>query len=72
MSEFLPARADVMTRYFVGHVESLLANTLHARLLALAQWRQTQGFPDPTKAPHARKVIKGIATRHPVKEKRAS
>jgi hypothetical protein len=30
-----------------------------------------QGFPDPTKTPHVRKVLKGIATLHPATEKRA-
>jgi hypothetical protein len=30
-----------------------------------------QGFPDPTKTPHARKALKGIATLHPVTQKRA-
>nr|WP_253912950.1 site-specific integrase [Ralstonia pickettii] len=40
-------------------------------MAALAQWHQTQGFPDPTKTPHVRKVLKGIAALHPAVEKRA-
>jgi len=32
---------------------------------------QTQGFPDPTKTPHVRKVLRGIVTLHPASEKRA-
>ena len=41
------------------------------RLAALAQWHQDQGFPDPTKAPLVKKVLKGIAALHPAREKRA-
>jgi integrase len=68
---FLPASAEAIARYLVDHAESLSVNTLRARLAALAQWHQMQGFPDPTKTPHARKVLKGIATLHPVTQKRA-
>ena len=67
---FLPASADEIARYLADHAQSLSVNTLRA-LAALAQWHQTQGFPDPTKTPHVRKVIKGIAALHPVTEKRA-
>ena len=65
---FLPASADEIARYLADHAQSLSVNTLRARLAALAQWHQTQGFPDPTKTPHVRKVIKGIAALHPVTE----
>ncbi|MGH8790290.1 MAG: site-specific integrase, partial [Cupriavidus necator] len=68
---FLPASADAIARYLADHAQSLSVNTLRARLAALAQWHQTQGFPDPTKAPHVRKVLKGIAVLHPAMEKRA-
>lgn len=68
---FLPASADAIAKYLADHAESLSVNTLRARLAALAQWHQMQGFPDPTKVPHVRKVLKGIATLHPVTEKRA-
>ncbi|RKE38899.1 site-specific recombinase XerD [Paraburkholderia sp. BL23I1N1] len=68
---FLPASADVIARYLADHAESLSVNTLRSRLAALAQWHQTQGFPDPTKTPHVRKVLKGIAALHPASEKRA-
>ncbi|BBA45216.1 TPA: site-specific integrase [Burkholderia cepacia] len=67
----LPATADAVARYLADHAEKLSVNTLRARLAALAQWHQSQGFPDPTKAPHVRKVLKGIAIVHPVDEKRA-
>ena len=68
---FLPASADAIARYLADHAESLSVNTLRSRLAALAQWHQTQGFPDPTKTPHVRKVLKGIAALHPASEKRA-
>lgn len=68
---FLPASADTIARYLAEHAETLALNTLRARLAALGQWHQSQGFPDPTKAPHVRKVLKGIAALHPATEKRA-
>jgi integrase len=68
---FLPASADAIALYLADHAESLSVNTLRSRLAALAQWHQTQGFPDPTKTPHVRKVLKGIAALHPASEKRA-
>lgn len=68
---FLPASADAIARYLADHAETLSVNTLRARLAALAQWHQTQGFADPTKTPHVRKVLKGIAALHPATEKRA-
>ncbi|MBS2132234.1 site-specific integrase (plasmid) [Burkholderia thailandensis] len=68
---FLPASADAVARYLADHAESLSVNTLRARLAALAKWHQAQGFPDPTKMPYVRKVLKGIAALHPATEKRA-
>lgn len=68
---FLPASADMIARYLADHGETLSINTLRSRLAALAQWHQTQGFPDPTKAPHVRKVLRGIVALHPATEKRA-
>ncbi|MGU7774661.1 hypothetical protein ACV229_31370 [Burkholderia sp. MR1-5-21] len=62
---FLPASADAVAQYLADHVASLSINTLRTRLAALAQWHQTQGFPDPTKSPHVRKVLRGIAVRIP-------
>lgn len=68
---FLPATADSIARYLADHAESLAINTLRQRLAALAQWHIDQGFPDPTKTPIVRKVLKGIQTLHPAQEKRA-
>ena len=47
----------------------LAHNTLKQRLAVLAQWHIDQGFPDPTKAPLVKKVLKGIRELHPEKEK---
>ncbi|WP_411835529.1 site-specific integrase [Pseudomonas chlororaphis subsp. aurantiaca] len=41
------------------------------RLSALAQWHNSQGFADPTKAPVVRQVFKGIRALHPAQEKQA-
>lgn len=68
---FLPATADAISRYLADYGGQLAFNTLKQRLAALAQWHQEQGFPDPTKAPVVRKVLKGIRTRHPAVEKQA-
>ena len=68
---FLPATADAVAQYLADHADKLSLNTLRARLAALAQWHQAQGFPDPSKAPHVRKVLKGIVMLHPAIEKQA-
>jgi len=68
---FLPATADSIARYLADHAETLALNTLRQRLAALAQWHTEQGFPDPTKAPVVKKVLKGIAELHPATERRA-
>jgi integrase len=41
-------------------------------LAALAQWHITQGFPDPTKTPNVRQMIKGIRVVHPAQVKQAA
>ncbi|MBY0242341.1 MAG: site-specific integrase [Burkholderiaceae bacterium] len=68
---FLPATADSVARYLADYAGKLAVNTLQQRVAALAQWHVEQGFPDPTKAPVVRKVLKGIRTLHPAQEKRA-
>ncbi|MDC6177103.1 site-specific integrase [Ralstonia solanacearum] len=68
---FLPASADSVARYLAEHAQTLSVNTLRQRLAAIAQWHVSQGFPDPTRAPHVRKVLKGIQALHPVQERRA-
>lgn len=68
---FLPATADSVARYLAEHAGIHSLNTLRQRLAGLAAWHLEQGFPDPTKAPHVKKVLKGIAELHPVAEKRA-
>ncbi len=68
---FLPATADSVARYLADHAETHTLNTLRQRLAALAKWHTEQGFPDPTKTPVVKKVLKGIGELHPVKEKQA-
>jgi integrase len=68
---FLPATADSIARYLADHAGTLSINTLRQRLAALAQWHIEQGFPDPTKAPVVRKVLRGIQALHPAQEKQA-
>lgn len=46
-------------------------STLKQRLAALAQWHIDQGFPDPTKSPLVKKVLKGIRELHPSQVKQA-
>lgn len=67
----LPATIDSIARYLAAHAESLSLNTLKHRLAALSRWHQEHGFPDPTKAPKIRQVLKGIRALHPAQEKRA-
>jgi hypothetical protein len=69
---FLPATADNIARYLADHAGILAVNTLKQRLAALAQWHIDQGFPDPTKAPLVKKVLKGIRELHPEREKQAT
>jgi site-specific recombinase XerD len=67
----LPASAETVARYLADHAETLSANTLQHRLAALSRWHTGHGFPDPTKAPMVRQVLRGIRTVHPAQEKRA-
>lgn len=67
----LPSTVDNVAQYLAEHAESLSLNTLKHRLAALSRWHQDHGFPDPTKDPKIRLVLKGIRTLHPAQEKRA-
>ena len=68
---FLPATSESVARYLVAHAGKLSLNTLKLRLSALAQWHNSQGFPDPTKAPLVRQTLKGIRALHPARERQA-
>lgn len=68
---FLPATADSIARYLADQAGQHSISTLRQRLAALAQWHIDQGFPDPIKAPHVRKVLKDIRELHPAQEKQA-
>lgn len=67
----LPSTADAIARYLADHAATLAINTLRQRLAALSRWHTDQGFPDPTKSPLVRQVLKGIRSVHTVAEKRA-
>ena len=67
----LPSTADAISRYLADHAATLAINTLRQRLAALSRWHSDQGFPDPTKSPLVRQVLKGIRSVHTVAEKRA-
>ncbi len=67
----LPATAESVARYLAAHAGQLSLNTLKLRLSALAQWHNSQGFPDPTKAPLVRQTLRGIRALHPAREKQA-
>ncbi|WP_343651321.1 site-specific integrase [Herbaspirillum sp.] len=68
---FLPATADNLVRYLARYAGVLAHNTLKQRVSALGQWHVEQGFPDPTRAPVVRKMMRGIQELHPAQEKRA-
>lgn len=68
---FLPATADSIARYLADHAGRLSNSTLNQRLAALAQWHHGQGFPDPTKSPLVKKVMKGIQALHPSRPQQA-
>lgn len=69
---FLPTTADGIVRYLAGYADQLAISTLKQRLAALAQWHVTQGFPDPTKSPTVRQMLKGIRAEHPTEAKQAA
>ncbi|PWB35054.1 Tn3 family resolvase [Pseudomonas sp. SDI] len=69
---FLPATADSIARYLADYAGEHSLNTLRQRLAALGQWHVSQGFPDPTKAPLVRQMLKGIRALHPVQERQAA
>lgn len=68
----LPATADSVARYLADHAATHAVSTLRQRLAALAQWHTSQGFPDPTKAPLVRQVLRGIGTLHPSPPRQAA
>lgn len=68
---FLPASADAIACYLADYAGKLAVNTLRQRLAAIAQWHLDQGFPDPTKSPMVKKVLKGIQALHPAQVKQA-
>ncbi|MFF7706726.1 tyrosine-type recombinase/integrase [Pseudomonas sp. NPDC007930] len=68
---FLPASAHNVAAYLADHAATLAVSTLKARLAGLAHWHNAQGFPDPTKAPIVKEVLRGIRASHPQTLKQA-
>lgn len=69
---FLPTTTEAVVRYIAEYADQLAISTLKQRLAALANWHQAHGFPDPTKAPKVRQLLKGIRVLHPVQQKQAA
>lgn len=69
---YLPATGDAIVRYLAEYAGQHSLSTLKQRLAALAQWHISQGFPDPTKTPDVRRVLKGIRAVHPAQVKQAA
>jgi integrase len=69
---YLPTTGDGIVRYLAEYADKHAVNTLKQRLAALAQWHISQGFPDPTKTPNVRQMIKGIRVVHPAQVKQAA
>lgn len=68
---FLPATAESVAAYLAEYAGQLSSSTLRGRLAALAKWHASQGYPDPTKAPRVRDVLRGIRAEHPHIERQA-
>ncbi|WP_449433071.1 tyrosine-type recombinase/integrase [Pseudomonas putida] len=69
---FLPSTTEAVVRYLAEYADKLAISTLKQRLAALANWHLTHGFPDPTKAPKVRQLLKGIRVLHPIQQKQAA
>lgn len=69
---YLPTTGDGIVRYLAEYADKHAISTLKQRLAALAQWHITQGFPDPTKTPNVRQMLKGIRVVHPARIKQAA
>jgi len=67
----LPAAPASIAEYLAAYASSQAVSTLQARLAGLSKWHQDHGFLDPTKAPHVRRVLKGIRTAHNSQQKQA-
>ena len=69
---YLPTTGEGIVRYLAEYADKHTISTLKQRLAALAQWHITQGFPDPTKTPNVRQMLKGIRALHPAQAKQAA
>lgn len=69
---YLPATGDGIVKYLANYAGKHAISTLKQRLAALSQWHVSQGFPDPTKTPDIRRLLKGIRAVHPTQTKQAT
>jgi site-specific recombinase XerD len=60
----LPATSELIMRYLHEQAGLLNPRTLSRRLVALRQWHQYQGFPDPTQHKAIQKTLRGIYNVH--------
>jgi integrase len=67
----LPATPNAIAQYLSHYADKLSSSTLAHRLAVLAKWHHEYGFPDPTKAPLVKQVMKGIRQTHPYQPKQA-
>ena len=67
----LPATPTAIAQYLSHYADKLTSSTLAHRLAVLAKWHHEYGFPDPTKAPLVKKVMKGIRATHAYQTKQA-
>ncbi|MHC5195025.1 site-specific integrase [Pseudomonas frederiksbergensis] len=60
----LPATELEICRYLTEMSDQYKVNTLNLRLSALAQWHKSFGFPDYTKSPLVKQLMRGIRGKH--------
>lgn len=60
----LPASRESIVDYLTFYSEHLSVATLTRRLVSLAMWHKSYGFPDPTDNAHVREAMKGIRKLH--------
>lgn len=67
----LPATPEQIMRYVSTRAPSLKVSTLQRRLTGIGMAHVLQGYPDPTKTPGIRKLMRGIKRVHGVRQRQA-
>lgn len=67
----LPTDTATVIRYCHEQATLLNARTIKRRLVALKQFHDYQGFPDPTDHPLVKKTLRGIQNTHGIPKRRA-